>query len=204
LAQRFQDVVTMGNLRSELAEAFAHCQNVYKVTPAGKSASNRELATVSLLLKERPSSGILFSGSLGQLALAQQATPQMLDTGRIAKLFAEARFLSALGNPGPILVNSGAADGGFRRCNKDAEVCSLALVAYWHKGAVKEQLDAINALLTDLVFEMRTCFCICPKNHQNGKHARLNTSVRLRALSPQGQPSTRHMYLFFWRVCFMS
>jgi hypothetical protein len=162
LAQRFQDVVTSGNLRSELTAAFAHCQTVYNVAPAGKSASTRELVSVQLLANEKPGSGILFSGSLGMLNLKHQATPQMHDTGRIARLFREGRTLSAIGNPGPILVNSDAADGGFRRCNKDAEVCSLALVAYWHKDANREQLEAITALLSDLVFEMRTVvFYVC-------------------------------------------
>ena len=81
---------------------------------------------------------MLFSGSLGQLALSTEAIPNNIDNGRIVGVLEGLVKLSDLSEiVGTIVINSDvwtndtATD--LQRADKDAEVSAACLVAWHHK-----------------------------------------------------------------------
>ena len=102
---------------------------------------------------------VLFSGSLGQLALSTEAIPNNIDNGRIAGVLEEIVKLRDLSDlVGTIVINSDAWTGaiatGLHRADKDAEVAAACLVAWLHKTHA-EETEELKIIFADLIFEAR-------------------------------------------------
>ena len=99
----------------------------------------------------------IFGGTFDQLSLHEAAHATSLDTGRIAFCFEKVNKVGDLPSVlGTVIVNSSLwLDVGSKvklvRCNKDAEVAAVALVAYW----VQDERDAIFEVMSDIVFDAR-------------------------------------------------
>ena len=102
---------------------------------------------------------MLFSGSLGQLALSTEAIPNNIDNGRIAGVLEEIVKLRDLSDlVGTIVINSDAwteaTATGLHRADKDAEVAAACLVAWLHKTHA-EETEELKIIFADLIFEAR-------------------------------------------------
>ena len=139
-------------LDGEVAAAIDYVSNNVDVTPAGKSTGL--MTTDMLATHKRNGSSPLFSGSLTMLDLKDTAT-NTSDTARMKWFLESAVDHNSLRKAvGPIGVNGDrwagemATFSAWHRCDKDAEVLGLCLLAYWEKS------DALNELLADLCFQM--------------------------------------------------
>ena len=102
---------------------------------------------------------MLFSGSLGQLALSTEAIPNNIDNGRIAAVLEGLTNLRDLSEMlGTIVINSDAWTNDtatdLQRADKDAEVSAACLVAWQHKESTSDT-EALKTIFADLVFEAR-------------------------------------------------
>ena len=102
---------------------------------------------------------MLFSGSLGQLALSTEAIPNNIDNGRIAGVLEEIVKLRDLSDlVGTIVINSDAwtkaTATGLHRADKDAEVAAACLVAWLHKTHA-EETEELKTIFADVIFEAR-------------------------------------------------
>ena len=102
---------------------------------------------------------MLFSASLGQLALSKEAIPNNTDSGGIVGVLDQLGKLSDLSDLlGTIIINADAwtADtaADLQRVEKDAEVAAACLVAWQHKDHASET-DELKVIFADMVFEAR-------------------------------------------------
>ena len=79
-ADRFKNAAQQGLLSGELEAAYAHVA-AKELTPAGNACGIRDLEEVNELVKADPG-GVIFSGSLTQLKVADRAL-STIDSGRI-------------------------------------------------------------------------------------------------------------------------
>ena len=103
---------------------------------------------------------MLFSGSLGQLALSSEAIPNNTGVGRIAGVLEQLATFSGLSELiGTIVINSDAWTNDtatdLQRADKDAEVAAACLVAWQHKE-LAPQTEELKMIFADLVFEARS------------------------------------------------
>ena len=102
---------------------------------------------------DKGKSGVLSAGSLSSLDLPARAVAT-LDTGSISFLLTNFTTLASLKSMiGKIIINASVWDGtcfsGLIRADKDAEVQTLCLVAFWCQN------EQVSAACADLTFDFR-------------------------------------------------
>ena len=151
---KYQQLLSNDKINCEMATAYGYVQSLSMMKPAGITVAIRPLAEVKKLLTADNPEGVMFSGALTELILAERAV-SAIDAGRMAYILDAATTPAALKNlMGPIIVDVDRGTQGFKRANQDAEVDSLCLLMHWNKGSPdhKKVLDAIAA---DLTFQGR-------------------------------------------------
>ena len=103
---------------------------------------------------------MLFSASLGQLALSKEAISNNTDSGGINGVLEQIGKLSDLSELlGTIVIyaDTWTAETAkdLQRVDKDAEVAAACLVAWQHKDHASET-DELKVILSDMVFEARS------------------------------------------------
>ena len=136
----------------DLAPAIAWVMENIPQTSLAAECAQRTPADIKALI-EKGKSGVLSAGSLSSLDLPANAVAT-LDTGRISFLLSNYTTLASLKQViGKIIINASVWDGncfsGLIRADKDAEVQTLCLVAFWCKN------EQVSAACTDLTFDFR-------------------------------------------------
>ena len=153
--KRFQELLQRGAAKDEVRRALDFASQKVSWTALGRSCSVMAPGP----LKEKGdafgcSQSLLCGGSLGQMDLHADAVKTM-DVGRISFFLHEYQTIQALKKAvGTIIINSslwsGESFAGLRRVNKDAEVHTMCLLAYWLQ--TPEILDAC----ADLAFDFQS------------------------------------------------
>ena len=154
LLQKLKGLVIANGLNGELQAAFNHVGKLGHIQPTGKGAAVRNFDNVKSNT-ENQSGGVLFGGSLSQLALQHRAM-STIDIGKLGYIIENATTDAILREMiKPIVVNIDAGNAShYVRANKDAEIDGLSLLMLWCSGdePLSERLKAVAA---DLVFEAR-------------------------------------------------
>jgi len=161
----FDQVIENECLGSELANAYAYCQNLPK-DPVGRASTNRPVSEIlETATRNRGTlSHCYVSGALAQLHLLSTSMPDNVNICRIRAALAEIRVLEDIANitQGPIVINVDSFDRAaitmenVLRANKDAEVAALCLVLHWLQvGADVLDSTKLQAIWfsQDLVFD---------------------------------------------------
>ena len=152
LADKFTRLVNDNGADDELASAIAWVMENIPQTSLAAECAQRTPTDIKALI-EKGKSGVLSAGSLSALDLHATAV-STLDTGRISHLLTNSTTLASLQSMiGKIIINASVWDGncfsGLIRADKDAEVQTLCLVAFWCKN------EQVSAACADLTFDFR-------------------------------------------------